>query len=368
MYFGKDPENMKYLIGNAIDKAIFLQNPSPECPYMPETIHIEPVGRCNINCIHCVRKKITREEGVMTVGQFKAIIDKIYPYKCNVTIGRNGEPLLHKEIVEMIRYAKSKNLFTSMITNAIILSCSLGKEIIKAGLDRIVFSFDSVDKEVYESIRRGAKFEKTLKNILFFLKENFAAGLPVHTAVSWTATKKAKESPTDISAYFRNFPVNDVYRSSLQNMFGDTEVDYEFDSDVNRGRAKKDWPICVNSWSRLGVQWNGTVVACVSDFDDRYVIGNIFHESLPQIWNGPAMKKFRKGLIDRDYRDIEKKGSLCSKCSAKWESGFDARMISDTVKQFFFREISARENPPRYDEDKRYQNLLMELRKHGWLE
>lgn len=368
MYFGKDPKNMKMMVGSMIDKLLYLQNPQEKCPYMPDTVHIEPIGICNLDCIHCTREVITRELGTMTFDQFKTIIDKVSPYKCNISIGRNGEPFLNKRLIDMIKYVKEKGLFCSLITNATPMYEKQRTGVIKSGLDRIVFSFDSVDKEVYEAIRKKAKFDKTLGNILLFLKENYEAGMPVNTAVSWTTTKMAKESPTNIEEYFSSFPINGVYPSPLLNMFGDTKVNDEFPDNPNQNKPTSEWPICTNGWDRLGIQWNGTVVACVVDFDDRYVIGNLFEQELEEIWNGSEMRAFRRALMSKRYETVEKNGPLCSKCSVKWEPGFDTGKIAETTKNNIFNEIHSREFQVIHDEKTRYEKLMVELKRLGWLD
>ena len=60
----------------------------------------------------------------------------------------------------MIKYAKSKGVIDIMLhTNGTVMDEDLAKKIVNSGLDRIIFSLDSITKEIYEKIRVNAKFE-----------------------------------------------------------------------------------------------------------------------------------------------------------------------------------------------------------------
>ena len=50
-------------------------------------------------------------------------------------------------------------------------------EFFDAKLDKLTISFDAGEKEAYEQMRRGAKFEKTLENVQAFLKAKAAYGV-----------------------------------------------------------------------------------------------------------------------------------------------------------------------------------------------
>ncbi len=57
-----------------------------------------------------------------------------------------------------------------LTTNATLLSKDAANTIIDLELDFISFSMDTTDPQIYEQTRRGAKYNKTIKNILDFLE------------------------------------------------------------------------------------------------------------------------------------------------------------------------------------------------------
>ena len=66
----------------------------------------------------------------------------------------------NNETAEIIKYAKSKGILETIInTNATMLDDNKSKELISAGLDFIIYSFDGGDKKTYEKMRIG-RFKK----------------------------------------------------------------------------------------------------------------------------------------------------------------------------------------------------------------
>ena len=86
-----------------------------------------------------------------------------------------GEPLLHPKLPEFIKYAKMKGILETIInTNATHLNEKKSEELIEAGLDLIIYSFDGGSKKTYEKNRPGRfkknNFEDVYKNIKNFHK------------------------------------------------------------------------------------------------------------------------------------------------------------------------------------------------------
>ena len=77
---------------------------------MPYRYTIDPLNVCNLRCPLCPTGLGTlgRERGKMTPEQFYGLIDQVAPYAYSVEMYNWGEPFLHPQIFEMIRYASSK--------------------------------------------------------------------------------------------------------------------------------------------------------------------------------------------------------------------------------------------------------------------
>ena len=129
---------------------------------------IELTNRCNANCIMCPRGELERPFGEMDEKTLRLIVDKAAGYGVDtITFSGFGEPLLNKNAPDYVKYVKEKGLKikTNITTNAGLLSRKLSEKLIQAGLDEIQISFNGWDKDSYERIMRGLKFESITENI-----------------------------------------------------------------------------------------------------------------------------------------------------------------------------------------------------------
>jgi len=184
----------------------FISN-KKECNFLPFKLWIETTSRCNLSCNLCVNKKLSSEnKGDMKYSLFKKIIDEAKEFAGEVNLFHRGEPLLHPEIFDMIKYAKQNNLLTCIHTNATLLDKNTSKKIIMSGLDRLFFSFDSFVKKEYEKNRVGADFNLTLANIIDFLKikKELNAKKPV-TVIQLMEYSKIPKNTKNKSDFLKKF-------------------------------------------------------------------------------------------------------------------------------------------------------------------
>lgn len=80
---------------------------------------IEVVNHCNLNCIYCYlnKDKITWETKTI-----KRIIDDARLLGTIDLILSGGEPLLHPDIAEIIRYARYKKMNVTLFSNLTVLN------------------------------------------------------------------------------------------------------------------------------------------------------------------------------------------------------------------------------------------------------
>ncbi|MEW6200833.1 MAG: radical SAM protein, partial [bacterium] len=140
-------------------------------PYPPLSVWIEPTNICNLRCIMCSRSfPPQREEGFMDDGLFRTIIDRFGGAVPEISLHFAGEPMMHPRLDELIAAAAQNGIRVVIHTNATLLSEELSRRIITAGIHTLVISFDALTPSQYESMRIGASYEKTLRNIRTFLE------------------------------------------------------------------------------------------------------------------------------------------------------------------------------------------------------
>ena len=117
--------------------------------------------QCNCRCLMCdmwrqPQRRIGLEEA-------KEVLDWLSENKFLVAYFTGGEPMLHPDIAEIVRYANSLGLATSLTTNG-----TKPEKIreLEGSLHTISVSYDHWDKGIWESIRRHDKiFEKAEESI-----------------------------------------------------------------------------------------------------------------------------------------------------------------------------------------------------------
>jgi len=284
-------------------------------PYLPNTLWIEPTNACNLKCIMCPNSVRKQEKyGFMDMKLYKQIIDKAKDFVSYITLCISGEPLLHSNLPEMIRYAKANGIRTYLSTNATLLTPTLSKRLLLNGLDWISFSFDGCTKETYERIRAGADFDKTLDNLITFLnlKKQFNAKIRAEIQV---LVMNVRDSLNDIITFknrFKDLPLDRIqFRqpSTWGKVFLNTK-------EFNPKKLDNKFSPCSYLWSSLCILWDGRIIACPSDFFGDNVLGRFPDKTLKEIWNDTPMRVFRSAMVNRNYLSFNPN---CEGCDSLWE-------------------------------------------------
>jgi MoaA/NifB/PqqE/SkfB family radical SAM enzyme len=266
----------------------------------------------------CTSKDIPEEKvGYMDMALYRKIVDQAKTTVRDINLFLGGESLFHKELPEMIRYAKAGGIGTRLSTNATVLTKEKTEALLDAGLDFVIFSFDGYEKEIYESIRINANFEKTLENIKAFLAEKRRRGLQipyvVFQVIEFTdKTGRGKENEREeFLKGLAGLPIDRFSFIQPHNFGGKIERDEE---QGFRPISRRYVP-CTFLWYSMTVRWDGTVVPCCVDLAGDMPIGDLRAEPLMDVWNGPLLTDLREKLAKRRYLEVP----LCSGCDILWK-------------------------------------------------
>jgi len=135
-------------------------------PVHPTYVQIEPTQRCNLRCIMCVRAYCdTPAPPDMSFDMFRRILDQIPDTLEIVTTQGLGEPLMNRELLDMVRYARQRNLWTRFNTNLTLMNEEIAEALVDCGHGEIQVSIETIDPDVYADIRRGARLDHVLENL-----------------------------------------------------------------------------------------------------------------------------------------------------------------------------------------------------------
>jgi MoaA/NifB/PqqE/SkfB family radical SAM enzyme len=315
-------ENFSKMLTATLQFYDISRSPKTKVDYLPNSITIEPTNLCNLRCLHCHHADLNHPSGktggFMDMRTYRKVINEIRRWASHITLNLHGEPLLHKNILDMIRYAKDADLFVSLLTNGTRLKSEVSRALVDAHLERIVFSFEGSCPATHEKVRYGSNFKKTLGNILYFMVHNRKCGNPpTFICMSMVDSKYTHGDCEAYKEYFNKLPINTVFINKMLNFAGTTPLGREI-AVSNRANVPFDeQPTCRLPWEMMSVCWNGSVSACPLDHTETHIIGDAAIETLESIWNGERMQKFRQCHIDRDFTWIEGQGTLCCGCNAR---------------------------------------------------
>jgi len=297
---------------------------------LPTRLWIEPTNLCNLHCPMCLNKNLPSNKlGSMEFKLFKKIIDEASGFAHDIYLHHRGESLLHPQIFDMIAYAKQKGLYTRLHTNGTLLNKEKSKLLLDSGLDFLSFSFDGYDKKTYEGIRRGAHFEKTLTNIIEFLKikQSRKKRLPftVLTVIDFSSNKERKLNEKKKGKFlscFDSLPLDALRIRRPHNWGGELN-----ESSVNHRSLLLGFVPCTFLWYALVIFWDGAVVPCPQDFFGKLAIGNIKENSLTQLWNSEKEKFLREKMTRSGYKAL----SPCNKCDRLWRKNVMGIPLQETI-------------------------------------
>jgi len=130
------------------------------------SLRITLTNRCNVNCLYCHHDGMVKSHDEMTADELYTICKiakKIGVRKIRLS---GGEPLLKKDIVEIVEKIASLGFKDiSMTTNGVLLE-KYAQDLKDAGLDRVNVSLDTLNRKTFEFITKKDYLEDAKRGIL----------------------------------------------------------------------------------------------------------------------------------------------------------------------------------------------------------
>ncbi len=279
----------------------------------PIFLNIEPTNDCNLSCTMCPRTLSDKKVGYMDFNLFKKIIDECAEHKKVLVLNllKDGEPLLHPELSQMVKYVREKNAaeIVHFNTNATLLTPEKSETLIDCEVDDITLSIDAYYQETFKKIKGGGSLKKIVSNVKY-LKE--------------LRDKRKKKKPF-LRAKFIEMPeTKDEIEKCIE--FWKDRVDevqiqkvHNYGGGVSYGSVNQNnrYP-CSFLWQALAINWDGTVNLCCADYTQSDILGDVTKESIYDIFNGEKLSYYRKAMLESRYEEIVS----CKNCNI-WRVGAD---------------------------------------------
>jgi MoaA/NifB/PqqE/SkfB family radical SAM enzyme len=295
--------------------------------YAPiEQVYFELTNHCNFNCTFCPNELMSREQGYMKKDFAMDIIDQIADIKLTkkLIFHLMGEPTLHPDLIELMKYALNKDLKVILNTNGSLLGSNRLKEIYRMDLEKLIISYQTPTEETFRTRKAGLDFETYVSRLKQIIRNKYEynSGFPIelHLLNSVDAEvlglgkkfivldneNRTREVVEDWISYGneleKRFGLTQLKhrRNSLEKLSLQKGFSYEVVKDVFLvSRKLTTWAntmvgkekiipgvigSCDGLLDQFGILWDGSCVLCCMDFDGRTTVGNLHESKLSDIW------------------------------------------------------------------------------------
>jgi radical SAM protein with 4Fe4S-binding SPASM domain len=123
--------------------------------------------KCNLKCKHCYSSSLEQAEpDELSTEEALSLVDDLSSWGIGLLIIDGGEPLCRGDLLDIVRYASSKGIRTTIGSNGTLIDEAMARKMVDAGVMAIAISVDGVDAATHDSFRgvEGA-FEQTMRGI-----------------------------------------------------------------------------------------------------------------------------------------------------------------------------------------------------------
>ena len=308
----------------------------------PYRIVIDPTNACNLGCPLCPTGlgASDRTKRMLKFDDYKKIIDQIQDYCIEIHLYNWGEPTLNKKLVEMLQYAKSKNIW-SRISSNLSLKFKEGylENFIKSGLNLLHIDIDGLDQEVYAKYRKKGDLKIVLENLRKILEIKKTNNLDEpKIEIAMLAMRQNEHQHQDFLKFGKELGVDDVKLHKIQHnpnmdekwLPEDTSLIYKtYDGGMASSTSGLDGEIkqCNWPWSGIVINPDGGVNPCCIIDDPNSDFGNTNNYSISDIWNNENYVSARSEFGNK--KEITK-NTICNICKNQTHS----KRLSRVSKSF----------------------------------
>jgi MoaA/NifB/PqqE/SkfB family radical SAM enzyme len=330
-------------------------------PISPQVVFIEITNRCNLLCETCPRTFFNREPlKTLTFDEFVQIAEQ-FPNMRRASLHGIGEPLLNKELPQIIKYLKGRNVEVIINSNGTLLTPTWQEALVESGLDEYRCSIDGAKPETYARIRGADLLHKLTAGLGGLVKTRARLHAQTPRISIWcVATKDNLVELPELVRLAARLGVPEVYLQRMTYFAQESEQQYgmarqelaifgpdhdyqeeiiaqcealssELGLDFRAAGARDPrnsleaarpadftpWQACMRPWTTAYVTANGNCLpCCISPFAtsnyDSLILGNLFERPFAELWNDYLYQKFRTALLSPQPHQA------CSSCGVYW--------------------------------------------------
>ena len=262
----------------------------------PSRVGIEVTDICNRDCVICPSGG-SKKTGNIDMALIKKIAQESAESdskRIEFSLHKMGEPLLNKNIWEIVETLKSynKRSVVSLATNGVLLKDNAQK-IIGSKVDIVKVSVSSA----YLQPGKEAENEsRIIEEGITFLLSKRKNNIP-RIIVQLVKTQRTKDAVDLFKKKWSKYPV--TISISFEENWNGAYILPEANCAIKR------YP-CFYLWLYPQINADGTVSACPTDWNKSLLIGYLKKNSMMEIWQGKEINDLRASHLKGEYRGCEK--------------------------------------------------------------
>lgn len=286
----------------------------------PLTLTVEATNVCNLKCPACFTGvgEVGRTRSMMPMEQYERVLAELGDYALLVDFYNWGEPLLNKNISEMIRLASERGLSTVISSNfSVPFDRERAEKLVRSGLASIGIGLDGACQETLEQYRVGAEFEKIISNIKLLVEAKRELGSEIPRIVwSFHVFEHNQHEVATARAMAAELGIN--FEASKGWVVGegwDPDDEFAFPGNTAPSAAH-----CKYLWEYGVINNDGGVTPCAACFYEEDDFGSVKDTSFRATWNNKKFMTARKLFQSREAADGA--DLICHDCpyTITWEN------------------------------------------------
>ncbi len=293
----------------------------------PIYIEVALFGGCNHRCVFCALDYLEHKPVVLDEMRFQEFLAQAAMKGVrSIMYAGEGEPLLHKKVVEIVEFTKKKGIDVAITSNATMLTENVAEKCL-GYLSWFRASLNAGCPETYAKIHRTKKedFDLVLDNLRYAVKVRNKNRYNCTIGVQFLLLRQNYGEAIKLAVILEDLGVDYlIIKPYSQHPFSknrlgrglgcDTHLRLEKELEGHENRSlhvifrrhtidklKEDRPYssCLGLpfWAYLNA--GGDLYACSTFLgNEDFVYGNIYEQNLEDIWEGRTRKKIMELMCD----------------------------------------------------------------------
>ncbi|MBU1147837.1 MAG: radical SAM protein [Candidatus Omnitrophica bacterium] len=275
---------------------------------------VEATNICNANCIFCGYRHQKRKKYILSNEQFRYFLDKYVEYgggelKFTPIV---GDPLVDKSLIDKIKMARKEREIGHiyLFTNLIGLDNFNITDFLLSGINRVYVSTCIGNKEMYKRMFGVDSYDIVISNIEKLFKENNRLGKPVKIVITSRGEKPYRDiyGSSDYKRIVGLYGANIEILEEYGNWTG-VVTEKELPKGHSFRKINNRIEPCSQLYNGFIILANGDAGICwCTDLEASLIIGNVYKDSLDDIWRGEKLRSMRQNWLKGDMP------SICRNC------------------------------------------------------